>query len=186
MSRPREFGPIQLARWLGLDNDQLRRALHRGLIPAPDIDGRRWSKDVAEALPERAAEVLDRIGDHPGLGSQKAAERVAERTGLPLTREDIADLADRGELSPVGDYMGSPLYSLDDLDSLTHERLQAAVTRRRTWIENSLTAQEAADLLGWPQGRFEVTAERRGLLPGRLDRYLRTDVERLQETDRPS
>ncbi|MEU5859130.1 hypothetical protein [Nocardiopsis dassonvillei] len=271
MSRPREFGPIQLARWLGLDHDQLRRALHRGLIPppdiddrrwsetlaktlpertdailaglhqtnttnnpapttstkpapraskalsksssygslqlarlmalkewqvkraaqrglipTPDIDDRRWSKDIAEALPERAAAVLAEIGDHPGLGSQKAADRIAERTGLPLTRADIAALADRQELSPVGDYMGSPLYSLNDLDALTHEQLQTTITRRRTWIANSLTAQEAADLLGWPLGRFEITAERHGLTPGRLGRYSHADIAQLQATNRPS
>jgi hypothetical protein len=181
-----DYGSIQLARLMGLKEWQVKRAAQRGLIPSPDIDDRRWSKDIAEALPEHAADVLDKIGDHPGLGSQKAADRTAERTGLPLTREDIADLADRRELAPVGDYMGSQLYSLDDLDSLTDEQLQTAITRRRTWIENSLTAREAADLLGWSQGRFEITAERHGLIPGRLDRYLRTDVERLGETDRPS
>ncbi|QKW32478.1 hypothetical protein HUT17_04925 (plasmid) [Nocardiopsis flavescens] len=262
MSRPREFGPIQLARWLGLDNDQLRRALHRGLIPppdiddrkwseavartlpertdsilaeldrsaptgtpapatgpaprrtpgksgsygslqlarlmglkewqvkraaqrglipAPDIDDRRWSKDIAETLPERTAHVLAEIGDHPGLGSQKAADRVAERTGLPLTREDIAALADTGALSPVGDYMGSPLYSLQDLDALEHTPLENTIEQRLAWIRASMTSEEAADHLGWPVGRFEVTAENHGLPPGPLGRYPRTGVDQLKE-----
>ncbi|MFJ9553995.1 hypothetical protein ACIRPH_09270 [Nocardiopsis sp. NPDC101807] len=268
MSRPREFGPVQLARWLGLDHDQLRRALHRGLvpppdiddrkwsealaktlperteavladlaasptpenspapeptplpkkktpgrrgsygslqlarlmglkewqvkraaqrglIPPPDIDGRRWSQHVAETLPEHAADVAREIGDHPGLGSQKAADRVAARTGLTVTRDDVAELAARGTLPPVGDYMGSALYSLRDLDALTEEHLAPVIEQRRAWIEASLTGKEAADLLGWSVGRFEVTAERHGLLPGRLDRYPRADVERLDATRAP-
>ncbi|QVJ03449.1 hypothetical protein KGD82_27560 (plasmid) [Nocardiopsis eucommiae] len=180
------YGSIQLARLMGLKEWQVRRAKDRGLIPAPDIDDRRWSREIAESLPGRTADVLSEIGDHPGLGSQKAADRLSERTGLPVTREDVHELAAKTALHPVGDYMGSPLYSMGDLDILAQDQIQTVIDDRRTWIANSLTAQEAADHLGWPLGVFEVTAERAGLTPGRLDRYPRVDIQRLARPDTSS
>lgn len=70
-------------------------------------------------------------------------------------------------------------YSLEDLDALPQDTIQAAIDRRQAWIADSFTAKEAADHLGWPQGVFEVTAERTGLEPGALDRYARADIDAL-------
>jgi hypothetical protein len=181
-NRRDSYGSLQLARLMGLKEWQVVRAKQRGLIPSPDIDDRRWSRAVAEGLPERAPDIVEVIGDHPGLGSQKAADRIRERTGLDVTREDVIELAAQDGLSPVGHYMGSALYSLGDLDALPAEQISSVVERRHAWIAHSLTAEEAADLLGWPVGKFEVTATRHGLAPGRLDRYPRADVERLKES----
>lgn len=176
------YGSIQLARLMGLKEWQVLRAKQRGLIPPPDIDDRRWSQPIAEGLPERTPHILNEIGDHPGLGSQKAADRLKERTSLDVTRQEITELAAQDKLCPVGEYMGSALYSLDDLDALPTEQISTVIEQRHTWISQSLTAKEAAELLGWPVGKFEVTATRHGLVAGKLDRYARTDVERLKET----
>ncbi|MFE3455989.1 hypothetical protein ACFXKD_00475 [Nocardiopsis aegyptia] len=182
-NRRNSYGSIQLARLMGLKEWQVRRAAQRGLIPSPDIDDRRWSQAVAEGLPEQAPHIAQVIGDHPGLGSQKAADRLKERTGLDVAREDITELADQGKLSPVGEYMGSALYSLDDLDALPTKEVSTVVEQRHTWITHSLTPTEAADLLGWPVGKFEVIAERHGLKPGNLHRHSRSDVERLKKLE---
>lgn len=177
------FGPVQLARHLGLKDWQVTRAQQRGLIPAPDLEGGRWSQTAVEPLTTLVPRIVAELGDHPGLGSQKAAEHLAQHTGLAVERTDIQDLADRGALHPVGEFKGWPMYGIDALDALPRDQVSALLTERLSWIDASLTSAEAAGLLGWPIGRFEVTAERRGLTPGRFDRYRRTDVEQLAQTD---
>lgn len=177
------FGPVQLARHLGLKDWQVSRAQQRGLMPAPDLEGGRWSEAAAEPLTALVPGIIAELGDHPGLGSQKAAEHLAQHAGLPVERTDIQDLADRGALHPVGEFKGWPMYSIDALEALPHDQVSEVLTERLTWIQASLTSTEAASLLGWPIGRFEVTAERRGLTPGRFDRYRHTDVEQLAQTD---
>lgn len=177
--RGETFGPVQLSRHLGLKTWQLQRARDRGLVPEPDTEQQRWSKELVETLPGRVEEILAAVGDHPGLGSGKAAEHLAERTGLKVERADVQLLAERGVLNPVGEFRGWPLFALEDLDALGDEAISAAMADRQAWTEASLSVQEAADALGWAPGRFEVEAERRGLTPGRFARYAREDVERL-------
>ncbi|MCZ7458242.1 hypothetical protein [Streptomyces sp. WMMC940] len=170
------LGPVQLARYLGLKNWQLQRARDRDLIPAPDTPEHRWSEELARTLPDRVPEILAAVGDHPGLGSEKAAERLCERTGLEVDRSDVQLLADRGLLSAVGDFRGWPLYAVEDLDALPLTTVSAIVEERLAWLAESVSSSEAAELLGWSVGCFEVTAERRGLSPGRFDRFARADV----------
>ncbi|WP_407553748.1 hypothetical protein QOM21_27880 [Streptomyces sp. Pv4-95] len=177
------FGPHQLAKELGLERWQAGRAEQQGLIPPPDVDGTRWSREVVETLRDRVAEIREVLGDHPGLGSIDAATRLAARTGLPVERPDVRALADQGLLRAVGEFRGHPMYGLDDLDGLPQEHVATVVKQREEWLARSLTAKEAATLLGWAPGKFEVTAERNGLRPGPLDRYDRAEVERLPAAD---
>ncbi|MET9864524.1 hypothetical protein ABZY93_35390 [Streptomyces smyrnaeus] len=177
--RRETFGPVQLSRHLGLKTWQLQRARERGLVPEPDTEQKRWSKELVETLPDRVEEILAAVGDHPGLGSEKAAEHLAQRTGLEVERADVQLLAERSLLRPVGDFRGWPLYAIEDLDALDPAAVTAAISDRHAWIEASLSSEEAAQLLGWPVGKFEVTAERNGLTPGRFGRYARSAVEGL-------
>ncbi|KOG64293.1 hypothetical protein ADK76_09770 [Streptomyces griseoflavus] len=173
------YGPHQLASELELHRWQVGRAQQRGMIPAPDVDGKRWSREVVEGLRGEAERIREALGDHPGLGSIDAAKRLAERMELEVEREDVRVLAEEGTLRPVGEFRGYPMFSLESLDGLDRERVAAVVGERQRWIERSVTAKEAAALLGWPAGKFEVTAERNGLVPGRLGRYDRAEVEGL-------
>ncbi|MET7621924.1 hypothetical protein [Streptomyces sp. NPDC005408] len=184
-TKGRVFGPVQLAKWLGLENWQVPRAVQHGLIPPPDVDDKRWSHTVASTLPGRVEEIRAAVGDHPGLGSIKAAEHLSQRTQLDVERVDVQTLADHGLLQPVGEFKGHPMYSLDDLDRLPEEQITTTVRERHAWIEASLTTKEAAALLGWPVGIFEVTAERHAVLPGPLGRYAQTDVEELRDQPGP-
>ncbi|MEU7318724.1 hypothetical protein [Streptomyces sp. NPDC007083] len=177
--RRETFGPVQLSRHLGLKTWQLQRARERGLVPEPDTEQKRWSKELVEPLPDRVEEIRAAVGDHPGLGSEKAAEHLAQRTGLEVERADVQLLAEQGTLAPVGDFRGWPLYAIEDLDVLDPADVTAAISERHAWIEASLSSAEAAQLLGWPVGKFEVTAERNGLAAGRFGRYARGGVERL-------
>ncbi|WP_030018073.1 hypothetical protein [Streptomyces monomycini] len=178
------FGPHQLASELDLQRWQVGRAGQRGLLPPPDVDGKRWSREVVEGLRERVAEIREELGDHPGLGSIDAAKHLAGRTELEVEREDVRVLAGQGHLRPAGEFRGYPMFSLESLDGLDGELVAGVVAERQRWMERSVTAKEAAALLGWPAGRFEVTAERNGLAPGRLGRYDRAEVEELPERDR--
>ncbi|MFD8757397.1 hypothetical protein ACFV0O_41455 [Kitasatospora sp. NPDC059577] len=173
------FGPVQLARHLGLKDWQVTRAQQRGLIPAPDLEGGRWSEAAVEPVTDLVPQIIAEVGDHPGLGSQKAAEYLAQHTGLPVERTDIQDLADRGALHPVGEFKGWPMYAVESLEALAHDEVEAIVVARRHWIEESLTGAEAARFLGWSMGRFEVSVERHGIIRGRFDRYSRADIEDL-------
>ncbi|MFI2373211.1 hypothetical protein [Streptomyces sp. NPDC018833] len=179
--RAEGFGPIQLGRYLGLKNWQVKRARERGLIPEPDTEHHRWSEELAKTLPDKVEEILAVVGDHPGLGSEKAAEHLAQRTGLDIDRSDVQLLAERGYLRPVGDFRGWPLYATEGLDVLAHSVVAGVVQERQAWLESSVTSEEAAELLSWSVGRFEVTAERRGLSPGRFGRFAREDISRLTE-----
>jgi hypothetical protein len=177
--RRETFGPVQLGRFLGLKTWQLQRARERGLIPEPDTEQKRWSKELARTLPARVEEILAVVGDHPGLGSEKAAEHLAQHTGQEVERVDIQLLAEHGLLRPVGNFRGWPLYAIEDLEALDGADVTAAISDRHTWVAASLSSEEAAQLLGWPVGKFEVTAERNGLTPGRFGRYTCAQVESL-------
>ncbi|MGP4004642.1 hypothetical protein [Streptomyces sp. 8N706] len=150
------------------------------------MDDKRWSHAVASTLPDRIEEIRAAVGDHPGLGSIKAAEHLAQRTQLDVERVDVQALAEQGLLKPVGEFKGHPMYALRDLDNLPEEQIITTVRERHAWVEKSLTTKEAAAFLGWPVGKFEVDAERRGMLPGSLDRYARTDVEELRDRPGPT
>ncbi|MFJ9968990.1 hypothetical protein [Streptomyces avermitilis] len=176
------FGPVQLARHLGLKDWQLSRAQQRGHIPGPDLDGGRWSDATAEPLAALVPGILAELGDHPGLGSQKAADHLAEHTDLPVERTDVQDLAEQRALQPVGEFKGWPMYAIEDLEALSHDQIENVIATRRSWTEQSLTSTEAAGVLGWSVGRFEATAEEHNLTPGRYGRYARTDVENLTRT----
>ncbi|MGW7516607.1 hypothetical protein ACWGJ2_13545 [Streptomyces sp. NPDC054796] len=180
-AKGRSFGPYQLAGRLGLENWQIGRGQQKGVVPPPDVDGKRWSEAVADMLAGRVEEIRATVGDHPGVGSVKAAEHLASRTGLEVDRVDVQALAGRGLLEPVGTFKEHPMYSLDDLDGLPAEEVGATVREREDWLAASMTGKEAAAYLGWPLGTFEVTAERGGVRAGRLGRYARTDVDGLRE-----
>jgi hypothetical protein len=185
-AKTRGFGPIQLARWLGLENWQVGRGVQKGLIPAPDIDGQRWSEALAGTLPDRVDHIRATLGDHPGHGSVEAAEILAQRTGLDVVRDDVLVLREQGSLVPVGEFRGWPMFAGGDLRTLSPDTVAAVIRERLDWLEASLSPAQAAELLGWPQGRFEVTAERRGVQPGRFGRFARGDVESLDEGSEPA
>ncbi len=180
-AKKQSFGPHQLARELGLKTWQVRRAVLRGLLPPPDTDTGRWSHERAEALRAEADGVREVLGDHPGFGAVRAAEALARSTGLAVERADVGALVDGGLLEPADTYRGHPLYSVDALEGVPRERIAEVVGERERWFAGSVTAKEGAALLGWSQGSFEVTAERRGLAPDHHGRYAREAVAALAE-----
>ncbi len=78
MTPPRDYGPRQLAEYLGAFYGQVDRARTFGLLPEPDRSGRRWSAAAAEDMrgrwPEIAAAV-ECIGA-PGLKARGWTEAM--------------------------------------------------------------------------------------------------------------
>ncbi|HKE99408.1 MAG TPA: 3'-5' exonuclease [Actinomycetes bacterium] len=178
--RPRDLGPWQLAKRLGLELWQVETARERGLLPEPDVGGRRWSPEAVGALPEgKAAAIVQAVGTEPPIGANRAAERLAARTGLEIDKADVEVLAERGLLVPCGSYREWALYDPRLLDALDPGLLAALVAERDTWAEVSLHRREAAELLGWRVGEFDQVAAARGLVPGPFGRFDRAEVEAL-------
>jgi hypothetical protein len=104
------------------------------LIPAPDIEAsnsKRRSADVVDSLVGHVAAIHAAVGDHPGLGANRAAEMLAERTGIAgVARFDVEALAEQGLLRIVDYYKEWPLYSTDDLRGFEAVEVLQAPRRR--------------------------------------------------------
>jgi hypothetical protein len=126
-------------------------------------------------------EIVAAIGEHPGVG----ANRAAERTGIAsVHRSDVEALAERGLLRVVGSYKDWPLYDLAEIHApadspAAMDAVRELVTDRLAWLAASLSARDAAERLGWRLAEFEGAAAERGLRPGWFGRYLAADVEAL-------
>jgi len=179
--RAKDLGPWQLGRRLGLELWQVEIARERGLLPEPDVAGRRWSAAVVEALSRRqaAAAIIEAVGTEPPIGANRAAERLAARTGLEVDRADVEALAKRGRLTVAGAYREHALYDPRELDALGSGLLAALIAERRDLSATTLHRREAAALLGWRVGEFDQVAAERGLAPGPFGRYPKDAVEAL-------
>jgi len=176
---PSDFGPIQLAGHLGLTTWAFETARERGLIPGPDVDGHRWSAAIARTLAGKVAEIVEEVGTEPPIGANRAAERLAGRTGLEVDRADVETLAGRGALRVVGHYEGWPLYDPRELDAVAAEVLAGVVAERQAWLAASLDRHAAATVLGWRVREFDAVVAQRGITPGQLGRYARADIDLL-------
>jgi hypothetical protein len=175
---PEDFGPIQLARRLGLTEWQFEAARLRDLVPDPDR-GRRWSAAIAEQLAGRVAEIVEAVGTEIPIGANKAAARLAERTGLEVDRHDVEALAERELLQVVGWYKEWPLYDPRQLDALDADALAPVVADRVAWLAASLRRQAAAEQLGWRLDELDEAVRERAIEAGRFGRLAQADVEAL-------
>lgn len=173
------YGPIQLANRLGLAEWQFDAARHHGLIPPPDVAGNRWSAKLAHPLADRVPAIIAAVGAEHPIGSNRAAARLAERTGLEVDWTDIQDLADRGLLSITGRYKDWPLHDPREIDRLDAAVVAAVVAGRKTWLAASLPRRAAAAELGWQLPQFDRVTAERGIAPGRFGRYPRGDIAAL-------
>ncbi|GAA2798669.1 3'-5' exonuclease [Saccharopolyspora taberi] len=175
---PRDFGPIQLARHLGLQDWQFRKALERGLLPAADREGR-WSTAAAEAAAGKVAEIVEAFGDRRPIGANKSAAWLAQRTGHEVLPADIDVLVDRGVLAAVDEFEGWPVYDIRHLDALDAEVVGDAVAARAQWMQDSLDGWAAARELGWRHSEFVQVVAERQLETGWFGRYHRGVITEL-------
>lgn len=117
------------------------------------------------------------------LGATRCADRLAERLGLPVEGDDIAELARAGHLKVADRWtkrgVTHDLFSLDDIDQLDAELVAATITARTDWLAASIGVWEAARQLGWqPQDLDRVLSER-GVERGRFSRVATAVVDEL-------
>ncbi len=99
---PADFGPVQVLDYTGLAVWQWEAARAAGLIPAADVNGRRWSGAAADEVAGRRDDIVAAVGTQAPVGGHRAADRLASRTGLAVEKPDIEALAEAGLLSVAG------------------------------------------------------------------------------------
>jgi hypothetical protein len=176
---PADLGPVQVLWHTGLAEWQWDAGTGAGLIPAPDVDGRRWSRAAADTVAARRDEIVAAVGTEAPIGGNRAAARLAERTGLAVDKPDVEALADAGLLAVAGWFKQWPLWSCRELDTVDADVLAAIVAERQAWIAGSVSEWDAPVYLGWRREELARVAEQRGLQLGRLGRYARTDLDAL-------
>ncbi|WP_053065445.1 3'-5' exonuclease [Micromonospora sp. RV43] len=176
---PTDFGPVQVLRRTGLAEWQWDAATAAGLIPAADVGGSRWSVAVADDVAARRDEIVSAVGDEAPIGGNRAAQRLAERTGLTVDKRDVEALADAGVLTVAGWYKTWALWDCKALDAVDVDHLAAIVAERQAWVAASVSTWDAPAYLGWRKADFEKVARERGLRPGRGDRYAKADLDAL-------
>jgi hypothetical protein len=124
----REYGPVQLAEFLGLERWQLDRALAGSLIPSPDTRGK-WPAAVAQEAAARLKDIRAAIGNIPDLGAMRAAEILTRRLGTPVTSDAVAELGRRGLIPVTGHYKGFALYDGRALEAFTDTSTAAEAAR---------------------------------------------------------
>ncbi len=176
---PTDLSAIQVLYHTGLAEWQWKAGTDAGLIPRADVDRRRWSIPVADAIAARRDEIVATVGTEAPIGGHKAAARLAERTSIAVEKWDIEALADAGTLTVAGWYKEWPLYSCRQLDAVDVEQLATVVAERQAWMTASISKWDAPARLGWRRTDFEKVAKERGLQLGRLERYALTDLDAL-------
>lgn len=141
---PASYGPIQFARYLDLTLPQFERARRDGLIPGPDIDGHRWSRHEADECLDRADDIRQAAGELPDLGSARAALVLAERLGIEVEPDTVAELARTGHLAVAGTYKGYDLYDGRSLAAFNDRTALDQAAR----VGRLMTATAAATYLG--------------------------------------
>jgi hypothetical protein len=129
LSLLKEYGPVQLAGFLGLGRWQLDRALTGGLIPGPGTRSGKWPAAVAREAAARLRDIRAAVGGIPDLGAVRAAEVLAERLGIPVSADGVIELARRGLIPVTGDYKGFPLYDRRVLETFADASAAAEATR---------------------------------------------------------
>jgi len=174
-----DFGVHQFAGHLGLSRWQLQVGREHGLVPAPDVDGERWSVQLAEEVSGKGATVIAMFGDEPPIGSARAAARLAARVRLDVERRDIEVLVAQGNLNVISSFRGYPVYLLRDLDRLDPESVRRVVSARKGPLLSSVDASGASMILDWPRRSFDLIAVERALQVDQLGRYALGDIQAL-------
>ncbi|MFI8888245.1 3'-5' exonuclease [Streptomyces sp. NPDC053813] len=111
------------------------------------------------------------------LGATRIALLLAERTGEPVTPDDIAEFVAQEHLEVVDHYKGWPMYSTAAARDLDAELVRAVVGERVAWEAASLPRDAAATRIGWHWSDLVRMGEEGRITTGRGGRYLITDLD---------
>jgi hypothetical protein len=143
MNARKDYGPVQLAGYLGLLQFQFDRARADGLIPPPDRARGRWSASIADDALARVAEIRAAAGTVPDFGAVRAAEELSKRLGIAVTGHGVEELARRGLLPVAGYYKDHAIYDGRAVEAFT-DTAAATEARRAGYLR---TADESAAYL---------------------------------------
>ncbi|MFF2088640.1 exonuclease domain-containing protein [Nocardia sp. NPDC058176] len=108
------------------------------------------------------------------LGVTRCAQRLAERLGLAVEGDDIAELARTGHLQVADRWtkcgVTYDLFDLDDIDALDGALVAATITARADWLAISTPFVDAAEQLGWRRDDLGQVLRERGIERGRFGR----------------
>ena len=182
--RQDSYGPQQAPDYLGIARWKFRAAVHHGLIGKPS--GGRWPARVIETAARRLEEILEFVGSQHPVGATRAAQRLAERTGLEVDAHDLDTLVKRQLLVAVDDYKGNDLFDVIDLDRLAGRHkdvLRRLVGERQHWEQHSLTVAEARRRLRMPEWTFTAALRRTGIQIGPFRRIAKDDLPLLRDPE---
>lgn len=117
MAGAKRWGPKQLRDALGLLEWQFGRARTSGDIPAPDLDGGKWSAAVVEVLVGKRGAIAERAGSTPDCGGHAAADYLSARLGVDVPPHVIPELARVGLLRRTDFYKGHQMYDGRQLET---------------------------------------------------------------------
>jgi hypothetical protein len=127
---PREdYGPVQLATFLGLEPWQFARARTADLIPAPDRSRGRWSAPVSAAALARIGEIVLAVGAIPDVGATRAAEILSARLGVIVTPAGVTELNRRGLIPETGSFREWTLYDGRAIEAFSDGDLAVEASR---------------------------------------------------------
>ena len=166
----RDYGPVQLQVFLGLEQWQFSRARADGLIADPDLPRGRWSADLALAAWARLGDIVAAVGVIPDVGARRAAEILSARLGMIVTPDGVVELARQGRIPEAGSFHGWTLFdgraieAFDDPDLAqeasragelrTAERCAAYLKIRRADFDH-LTRRCLLRPADWGHGPFD-------------------------------
>nr|WP_052478641.1 3'-5' exonuclease [Kibdelosporangium sp. MJ126-NF4]CEL19672.1 hypothetical protein [Kibdelosporangium sp. MJ126-NF4]CTQ94528.1 hypothetical protein [Kibdelosporangium sp. MJ126-NF4] len=179
------FGSLVLADEVGLARWQFERAEAAGMLPKPG-HARGWLPEQLDAVRQLVPVIVEKFGSEHPIGASRCADRLGQRLDLTVEPADIAALAKAGHLT-VADVFEKKgrsydLYAPADIDALTTEQVQPVIDERATWLDRSLSLDEAATTLGWHYRELNTVITQRGI-EVRLRRVARADVDALADDE---
>ncbi|MFI2790968.1 hypothetical protein [Kitasatospora sp. NPDC018614] len=147
----KSYGPMQFPDRAGLHLWQFERAQRLGLIPAPDVNGERWSRAVFDDALARIDTIKQATGTLPDVGAARAEQHLADRFSITVHSGTAAELARRGHLPVRGEYRARPLYCGLALETFRDRRtVQRASAAGRLHMRDA-----AAKALGVRESDFD-------------------------------
>lgn len=152
------YGPQILADEIGLGRWQFEKASATGMLPRPE-HSRGWTPAQADQIRQLVPAIIERFGTEHPIGATRCAARLAARLDLPVQPCDIESLAEAGHLDVVDTFYkkgrNHDLYAPAQIDAVPTEQITAVIAARDDWTAASISADDAAEHLGW---KWDATA----------------------------
>ncbi|MFF0493880.1 hypothetical protein ACFYTQ_33080 [Nocardia sp. NPDC004068] len=169
----------------GLYQWQIDAAEFVGMLPPPEHE-QGWTAEQAQQARALAPRIRQRFGAEKPRGATFCADRLADRLGRRVHPDDIRVLAERGHLDVVGTFTppdsrweAHAMFAPAQVDRIEVAAAEAALIARVTKVVDTLSENEACEVLGWTGGQLLIAVYTERIRPNLLGRFTRADVEDL-------